>query len=127
MLIRKILLVDDDPNIRKLARMSLERVGKWEVVVASSGAEALQMACKTLPDLILLDVMMPEMDGHATLAQLKADPRTASIPVLLMTAKVPHDSMENMLLSGSLGVIVKPFDPLKLPSEIIELMAKNER
>lgn len=124
MIIRRILLVDDDPNIRKLARMSLERVGKWEVTVAVSGVEALSLAESLQPDLILLDVMMPELDGHATLSRLKSEPKTASIPVLLMTAKVPHDASKDA--SGALGVIVKPFDPLTLPRQIVELMSKEE-
>src|SRR6516162_1254111 len=110
--INKVLLVDDDPNIRKLAKMSLERVGRWQVVVASSGKEALAMITSESPDVILLDVMMPDWDGRMTLVQLKSVPKVAQVPVILMTAKVPMDEMNEFLSLGAIGVIIKPFDPM---------------
>jgi CheY-like chemotaxis protein len=120
--IQKVLLVDDDPNIRKLAKMSLERVGRWQVCVASSGQEALEMVEAERPDLIVLDVMMPGLDGAMTLEQLKSRPDFASVPVILMTAKVQSPQMDEYLGMGAAGLIIKPFDPLKLPEEILKLL-----
>jgi DNA-binding response OmpR family regulator len=121
--IKRVLLVDDDPNIRKLARMSLERVGKWEVEVAESGAEAIDIVGKYHPDLVVLDVMMPGLDGKTTLERLKQGGFSA--PVILMTAKVQNEEIEEYLTLGALGVIMKPFDPMRLPAEINELL-KNQ-
>jgi DNA-binding response OmpR family regulator len=124
--IRRVLLVDDDPNIRKLARMSLERVGKWEVEVAQSGTEAIEIVGKCEPDLVILDVMMPELDGKSTLERLKQQGFTA--PVILMTAKVQTEEIEEYLSLGAIGVITKPFDPMRLPAEINELLKnKNDQ
>jgi CheY-like chemotaxis protein len=125
--INKVLLVDDDPNIRKLAKMSLERVGRWQVVVASSGKEALAMITSESPDVILLDVMMPDWDGRMTLVQLKSVPKVAQVPVILMTAKVPMDEMNEFLSLGAIGVIIKPFDPMMLPKEIKELVSTTNK
>jgi CheY-like chemotaxis protein len=120
--INKVLLVDDDPNIRKLAKMSLERVGRWAVEVASSGREALEVISIVQPDVVLLDVMMPGLDGRTTLSQLKNTPHTAHVPVILMTAKVQSDELEQYLRIGAVGVIIKPFDPMSLPGEISALL-----
>jgi two-component system OmpR family response regulator len=120
--IQKVLLVDDDPNIRKLAKMSLERVGRWQVCVASSGQEALEIVEAERPDLIILDVMMPGLDGAMTLEKLKSRPTCASVPVILMTAKVQSPEMDEYLGMGAAGLIIKPFDPLKLPEEILKLL-----
>lgn len=124
MSIKRVLLVDDDPNIRKLARMSLERVGKWEVEVAQSGAEAIEIVGKYQPDLVVLDVMMPGLDGKTTLERLRANGLT--VPVILMTAKVQNEEIEEYLTLGAIGVIMKPFDPMRLPSEINELLNKKK-
>lgn len=123
--INKILLVDDDPNIRKLARMSLERVGGWQVAVACSGAEALAMVETEQPDVVLLDVMMPGLDGRMTLGQLKKKPESRDVPVILMTAKVQIEEMDEYLTLGAVGVIIKPFDPMSLPKEIRDLLAQR--
>ena len=120
--IQKVLLVDDDPNIRKLAKMSLERVGRWQVAVAASGREALEFCRAEPPDLIVLDVMMPGLDGVMTLEQLKSDPSCSAVPVILMTAKVQTPQMDEYLGLGAAGLIIKPFDPLKLPEEILKLL-----
>jgi two-component system, OmpR family, response regulator len=125
--INKVLLVDDDPNIRKLAKMSLERVGQWQVVVASSGAEALDIVSTVQPDLVLLDVMMPGLDGRTTLTELKNRPATAHLPVILMTAKVQINEHEEYLNLGAAGIIIKPFDPMSLPKEITDLLARSCR
>ncbi len=122
-MIKTVLLVDDEPDIRTIGSMSLSRVGKLEVRTAASGAEALRMAGETIPDLILLDVMMPEMDGPATLVALRAIPALAATPVIFMTAKVLRDEVDRWLSLGAIGVIRKPFDPMKLPDEVRALVA----
>ena len=124
MTLRKILLVDDEPDIRKIGEMSLRAVGKLQVVQAASGAEALELAARERPDAILLDVMMPGMDGPTTLAQLKARPETAAIPVVFMTAKAQPREVERLRSLGARGVIVKPFDPMALPAEVRRLVEK---
>jgi DNA-binding response OmpR family regulator len=123
--IKKVLLVDDDPNIRKLARMSLERVGKWEVVVAESGLEAIELLDTARPDLVVLDVMMPGIDGRTTLTRLKE--KSADLPVILMTAKVQPEEIVEYLSLGALGVIMKPFDPMGLPKQISDLLERNDK
>ena len=121
--VRKILLIDDDPDLRLIGRLSLTRIGKWEVVEAESGSQALEQARAEQPDLILLDVMMPGMDGVTTLTELRKEPATAEIPVIFMTAKAqPHEIARYHEL-GAAGVITKPFDPMELPDRILELTA----
>jgi CheY-like chemotaxis protein len=123
MQIKKVLMVDDDPSIRKVANLSLTRVGKWEVVLASSGAEALEMLPTSNPDVILLDIMMPGMDGPTTLSRLREEcPEFTNTPVIFMTAKVLRHEIESYSKLGALGVIIKPFDPLTLPKEIITMV-----
>jgi two-component system, OmpR family, response regulator len=119
--IRKVLMVDDEPDIRRVGQMSLELVGDLRVLLAESGAEALELARRELPDVILLDVMMPQLDGPATLLLLKADAATAQIPVIFLTAKVQKNEVERYLAQGAHGVIFKPFDPMTLPQEIRRL------
>jgi two-component system OmpR family response regulator len=119
------MLVDDDPNIRKLAKMSLERVGSWRVLAVASGQEALELLKDESPDVIILDVMMPGLDGRATLARIK-ESESASVPVILMTAKVQTGELDEYIRIGACGVIIKPFDPLKLPGEIKALLADCE-
>ncbi|ATB27477.1 response regulator [Melittangium boletus] len=122
MLIRKVLLVDDEDDIRTIGRLSLSRVGKWETVLAAHGAEALEKAAAEQPDLILLDVMMPGMDGPTTLARLRAQESTARIPVIFMTAKIQKHELARYLELGAAGVIGKPFEPMSLPAEIKKLL-----
>jgi CheY-like chemotaxis protein len=120
--IAKVLMVDDEPDIRRIGQMSLRAVGKWEVALAASGAEALVLVAAAAlggrPDVILLDVMMPGMDGPATLAALRSDEATAAIPVIFMTAKVQQHEVERYLALGAAGVIKKPFDPMTLPDQV---------
>ena len=125
--IRRVLLVDDEPDVRLVARLSLERIGNWKVAVASSGVEALQLLQGELPDVILLDVMMPEMDGPTMLQQLRGQPRTAGIPVIFFTAKSQPQDIARFMGLGARGVITKPVDPLQLPGLIRRLMAESSR
>ncbi len=122
MAIRKVLLVDDEDDIRTIGNLSLSRVGGWQTVLASSGAEAVTKAAAEQPDLILLDVMMPGMDGPTTFGRLRADPATATTPVIFMTAKVQKQEVARYLELGAVGVIAKPFDPMTLPGEIRRLV-----
>ena len=116
--IEKVLLVDDDADIRSIARLSLEAVEGWTVFQAAGGAEALVVARDAIPDVIVLDVMMPGMDGPATLAALRIDPRTAHIPVIFVTARLQASDVGHYLSLGVAGVIPKPFDPMELGRQI---------
>jgi len=122
MTIRKVLLVDDEDDIRTIGQLSLSRVGGWQTVLAASGAEAVTKAAAEQPDLILLDVMMPGMDGPTTLGQLRAQDSTARTPVIFMTAKIQKQEVARYLELGAVGVIGKPFDPMTLPAEIKKLL-----
>lgn len=122
--IRKVMLVDDEVDIRTIGEMALESVGKWEVVAAASGEEALELAAKERPDVILLDVMMPKMDGPTTFARLREQADTANTPVIFMTAKVQKQEVARYLDLGASGVIAKPFDPMTLPDEIRRTLAR---
>ncbi|MBJ6766106.1 response regulator [Myxococcaceae bacterium JPH2] len=120
--LRKVLLVDDEDDIRTIGQLSLSRVGGWQTVLASSGAEAVEKAASESPDLILLDVMMPGMDGPTTFGKLRAQPSTATTPIIFMTAKIQKQEVARYLELGALGVIGKPFDPMTLPQEIRKLV-----
>lgn len=119
--IQTILLIDDDPNIRVVTEMSLESVGNWKVIAAESGAEALSVVKETRPDLILLDIMMPGMDGPSTLENLRKILNPMP-PVIFLTAKVQSSEIEQFEKLGTAGVITKPFDPLILPEQIMFLV-----
>ena len=114
----KILVVDDEADIRRVARLSLTRLGGMEVVEAASGPEALQQARSSAPDAILLDVMMPGMDGPAVLLALRAEPATAGIPVVFLTAKAMTSEVERLQGLGAVGVLTKPFDPVTLAQDL---------
>jgi len=114
----RILYIEDEDAIRMVARISLETVGGFTVGLADSGPQGLEMAKSFAPDLILLDVMMPGMDGLTTFRELQSDPRTAAIPVIFLTAKVQPKEVDSYRQLGALDVIIKPFDPITLPDEI---------
>ncbi|MFO7565161.1 MAG: response regulator [Enhygromyxa sp.] len=122
--INTILLVDDEPDIRTIAELSLSQVGGWKTILASSGVQALELASEHKPDLILLDVMMPEMDGVATFQKLAAQEDTREIPVIFMTARVQSHERERYVGFGAAGVIAKPFDPMRLPEDIRGILAQ---
>ena len=119
--LERILYVEDEDDIRTVAGMALRAVGGFEVLACSSGAEALEQAPHAGADLLLLDGMMPGMDGPSTLAALRRVPATAAIPVVFMTAKVQAVEVAHYRSLGALGVIAKPFDPMTLPDELREL------
>jgi CheY-like chemotaxis protein len=115
---RSILIVDDDEHIREIAQLTLEAVAGWTVVTAGSGQEGIARALAIPPDAILLDVMMPEMDGPTTVDKLKASEATRHIPVVLLTAKVLEEDVRGFMDLGIDGIISKPFDPMTLADEI---------
>jgi two-component system alkaline phosphatase synthesis response regulator PhoP len=115
---KRILIVDDENDIREVAQVSLELVGHYLVISASNGREGLESARTAQPDAILLDVMMPGMDGPATLAALQADPTTRAIPVVFLTAKTQSAEQASLGKLGAAGILTKPFDPLKLASQL---------
>lgn len=119
----KILLVDDDPQIRKIAQICLQKVGGWEVSIARSGSEALNLAQTESPDIILLDIMMPGMDGPTTLLCLRQIECTKEVPIIFFTANARSSDSGAYEGLGALGVIGKPFDPMTLHKEIQELIA----
>ena len=115
---RRILLVDDDDTIREVAQLTLETVGGFEVVTAAGGAEGVAKAAAEHPDAILLDMMMPGLDGPSTAAQLRANEVTRDIPVVLLTAKLPGVERSSWSSLGVVGIIAKPFDPMQLPDQV---------
>lgn len=122
--LKKILYVEDEPDIQMIARVALENVGGFELCVCSSGAEALEKAAEFGPDLFLLDVMMPGMDGPTTLTELRKIPQLASTPVMFMTAKVQPQEVEYLKTLNVTDVIAKPFDPMGLANNIKESWGK---
>jgi CheY-like chemotaxis protein len=114
----KVLIVDDEPDIRRIATLSLARLGGMDVIEAANGEEALGQARDLKPDVILLDVMMPGRDGPSTLAALRADARTAAIPVVFLTAKAMAAEVARLRSLGAVGVLTKPFDPLTLAADL---------
>ena len=118
----KVLIIDDDPDIRSIARLSLSRVGGMDVIEAASGLEGVPKAQDEKPDVILLDMMMPTMDGLETLAALRSQPATARTPVIFLTAKALGDEVERMAALGAAGVLIKPFDPRTLSEDVRALV-----
>lgn len=117
--ISDVLIIDDDPAIRRVVQITLCSVGKWNVKTAESGLSGLRILADGFrPDVIILDVMMAGLDGPATYSRIRQTKYGALMPVILMTAKVQKQDMENYYKSGVAGVIPKPFDPMTLPSEI---------
>lgn len=115
---KSILIVDDEADVRDIIQMGLEMATDWQVLCASSGSEALVTAAEKIPDAILLDLMMPDMDGRATLEKLKTSPTTQGIPVILVTAKAQTFQQADAPDLAVAAVLAKPFRPLKLAAEI---------
>jgi CheY-like chemotaxis protein len=116
-----ILLVEDEPDILEIARLSLESTTQFKVYTCNSGQKAIDSAPKIKPDLIILDMMMPGMDGITTLKRLRTNIELQDIPVIFMTAKAQNTEIKNYIKSGALGVISKPFDPMSLAEEILQI------
>jgi len=116
--LKRVLCAEDDPDIQIVAKLALELVGGFETMICGNGNETLQQAAAFAPDLILLDVMMPGMDGPTTLRHLRADPATSNIPVIFLTAKAQPSEVEHYRSLGALDVIAKPFDPMSLATQL---------
>ena len=121
----KVLIIDDDDDIRFVAGLSLSRIGGMEVIDAASGQDGLRKAQEEHPDVILLDMMMPTMDGTQTLAALRAVPATAGTPVIFLTAKTVESEVERMRALGAAGVLIKPFDARTLAADVRALLAQR--
>lgn len=122
--LNKILYVEDEPDIQTIARVALENVGGFEVLICSSGTEAVEKAAAFAPDLFLLDVMMPGMDGPTTLLELRKIPQLTNTPVMFMTAKVQPQEIQFLQKLNVADVIAKPFDPMGLAKNIRDSWAK---
>jgi CheY-like chemotaxis protein len=123
---RKVLVVDDDDIIREVAKLALEVVGGWQVSTATNGQEAGRMASQDRPDVVLLDVMMPSLDGPGTAALLREDPVTREVPVIFLTAKTPPNDERLESVPNLDEVISKPFDPIALAPQINRLTGWDE-
>ncbi|MEN9872043.1 MAG: hypothetical protein RLZZ171_3035 [Cyanobacteriota bacterium] len=120
---KSILIIDDEEDVKDIAQMGLEMAGDWQVITASTGKEGLDLATSSQPEVILLDLMMPEWDGIETLKHLKANQSTAAIPVILMTAKTQSAIATELTELDLAGVITKPFRPLELPEQIAQILS----
>jgi CheY-like chemotaxis protein len=120
----KVLIIDDDADIRLIAGLSLGRVGGMDVIEAASGVEGVRKAQEEKPDVILLDMMMPTMDGSETLAALRSQPATAMTPVIFLTAKAVGAEVERIRALGAAGVLIKPFDPRTLSGDVRALIKR---
>lgn len=123
--LKRILLVEDEPDIQEVARLAMEAVGGFTVEICSSGSEALNKAPLFAPDLIILDVMMPYMDGPDTLKALREVPGISSIPAIFMTAKVQQHELRRYKEMGVLDIISKPFDPMTLSATITNIWKQH--
>ncbi len=123
MTIERVLIVDDDEDVRQVCEIAARRLGKWDVLLAASGEEALVQARREKPDVILLDVMMPRLDGPTTLGRLREDPATSGIPVIFLTAKAQRHEVESFLALGASGVILKPFDVMTFADDVRRIVA----
>jgi two-component system OmpR family response regulator len=120
-LLKKILYAEDEQDIRDIAQIALEDIGHFTVTYCKNGREVLEKAKYIQPDLILLDVMMPEMDGPTTLQELRKITYYETLPVIFMTAKIQTDEIEKYKSMGALEVISKPFDPMVLAGTITQI------
>ncbi len=114
----KILHVDDEADIRSITKLALEAIGGFNVTSCASGKDAMTAVIEAAPDLIVMDVMMPEMDGPTTFAALQKIPDASRVPVIFMTAKSQKDEIDSLMEVGAIGVIAKPFDPMQLSKEV---------
>jgi len=114
----KVLIIDDEEDTRSIASMSLSILGGLDVLEADSGEEGINKAAQEQPDVILLDMMMPVMDGSETLVKLQSTEGTKHIPVIFLTAKAMTSEIERLKRMGAIGVLTKPFDPTILASQV---------
>lgn len=120
----RILHVEDEPDIQAVAKLTLENIGGFTVLACSSGAEALDKILGFAPDLVLLDVMMPGLDGPATMAEVRKIPKFETIPIVFLTAKAQTHEIEEFLKLGATDVMTKPFDPVTLCDQIKQIWSR---
>ena len=120
-MIRKVLIIEDEPEIRAILALSLQHVGGWQTVLANDGIEGIEKALQEGPDLIVLDAMMPRLDGYATCRRMKQDDRLSSIPVVFLTARTDPRDTNRAMRAGAAGWVAKPFDPLSLAGQIAQI------
>jgi len=123
---KRVLIIDDEDDIREVASLSLEATRDWEILTASNGKMGIEVAAEQKPDAILMDVMMPEMDGPTTFKHLQLNPDTAGIPVVLLTAKVQGVDQRRFAGLGVAGILFKPFDPLTLAAQLANAVGWQE-
>jgi two-component system OmpR family response regulator len=119
--LRSVLYVDDDPDICTVVEATLCTMGDLKVRIANSGEIAIDMACEQRPDLMLMDVMMPELDGPATLERMRGCAALVDLPVIFLTAKMMPTEITHLLTLGAIGVLGKPFDPMRLCGDMLSL------
>ncbi|NLR75433.1 response regulator [Leeia aquatica] len=125
--LQRIMYVEDEPDIQTVARLALEMIGKFTVLVCSSGQEALDKVTDFAPNMVLLDVMMPNMDGPTTLSHLRGLSVMAGVPVVFMTAKAQPSEVQQFRDLGAVDVIPKPFDPMQLPSQLRSIWTRCQQ
>jgi two-component system, OmpR family, alkaline phosphatase synthesis response regulator PhoP len=118
----KILIIEDDEDVRCVASLSLSLIGGLQVLEAEGGLQGLELAAREKPDAILLDLLMPEMDGSQTITALKQNPDTADIPVVFLTTRTLSSESSRMRSLGAAGILHKPFDPMTLASQLQEII-----
>jgi CheY-like chemotaxis protein len=123
---RHVLLVDDDPDIRLVAGAALTQVAGWRVSEAASGPDGVETARQAPPDVVLLDLMMPAVDGRATLARFQADDRLRTVPVIVLTTTAAGVDTDDLLRLGARGVLAKPFDPFTLHRQVATILGWND-
>ncbi len=123
----KVLIIDDEEDIRQVAAISLNVLGGLDVVEANSGSDGISKAAAEQPDVILLDMMMPGMDGPTTLAALRQNNQTYAIPVIFLTARSMGSDLERMKQLGAKGVLTKPFDPTSLAAQVRSILEDPKR
>lgn len=122
----RILLAEDDNNIQMIAKLSLEKVGGHQVLCASDGEQTIQLLTEVKPDLILLDVMMPKLNGFETCKKIKENPNLKNIPIIFITARAQAHEVQHGMSIGAVGYILKPFDPMTLHMKIEEILKSHE-
>lgn len=122
--LRRVLVVDDEPDIRTVVRLALETVGGYSVCTCASAAEALERLEDFGPDIVLLDVMLPDMEGPVALERLREQPAGETVPVVFLTARVQSEAVEALYRAGAADVIQKPFDPMLLAGEVEEAWSR---
>jgi CheY-like chemotaxis protein len=121
----KVLIIDDEEDIRQIASLSLGILGGLDVIEAEGGCDGVEKASSEKPDVILLDIMMPVMDGPTTLAALRDNPATKEIPVIFLTARAMTTEVERLKSMGAAGILTKPFDPIALASQVKQILSEK--